>query len=144
MSHDVSAPPGFAFIHPEGHQQSSAAVLPEPEIRKASVEDYKFFYPGQPVPTFDGIVAEINGKPVAIGGFCHYAGYVVAFVDLREEARPYFMHLYRLAHSYMEKARVAGYRYVYAKRDPNQDTADRFVRRFGFVPKDDIIYEWKN
>ena len=32
------------------------------------------------------MVGELDGKVVAIGGFAHYAGRIIAFIDMKEEA----------------------------------------------------------
>lgn len=140
-SADVPAPHRYAFLNFAG---SAAAPLSPPVIRQATLDDYKAYFPGKPVPTFDAVIAELDGKPVAMGGFAHYGGRILAFIDLKDEAKPYVMHLYREVRGFMDKAKLASYRRVYVVRQQDIETADRFIRHFGFEPVDEerTVYEW--
>lgn len=119
---------------------------PETEVRQATRADLDEFYGGVSIrPSFNAIVGLLDGVPVAVAGFAYTQGVVIAFCDLKPEARRYRMIIHKTALAVMEKARRLGHRRIYARADPNEPGAPRWLKRLGFEqsPDDETIWIWR-
>lgn len=92
--------------------------------------------------TVKGIAGFVDDKLVAVAGFMFARGNVIAFCDLREEARPFKKTIHRTAIELMEEAKRRHKRII-AKRDPNEPTSANWLRRLGFVQGEGDIWEWR-
>lgn len=77
-------------------------------------------------------VGELNGKVIAVGGFAHLNGRLIAFYDMDEQARPYRVTLVRAARRIVDDMAKTG-RLLFARLDPDED-GERWVRSLGFDP----------
>lgn len=93
-------------------------------------------------PTVKGIAGFVDGKLVAVAGFWLSRGNVIAFCELRDEARPFRKTIHRTALELMEAAKQRHKRII-ALCDPNEPTAPNWLRRLGFVEGDGGIWEWR-
>lgn len=113
-------------------------------IRQANREDVIAYY-GRDVPfTLTAWVGEVEDEPVAIVGLAHVAGRVVAFFDIKEEARIYKKEIWAALKKHLTKIQESGkYRYIFAACDPDEPNAPRLLRYFGFEPTDDDTNIWR-
>lgn len=94
-------------------------------------------------PTVKGIAALLDGKLIAVAGFRMSGGLIVAFCDLRDEARPYKAAIHRTAVSLLNGAK-ARHRRILAVCDNNETTAAKWLTRLGFRPTDEPeVWEWR-
>lgn len=93
-------------------------------------------------PTVKGIAAFVDGKLVAVAGFMIARGNVVAFCELREEARPFKKTIHRTAIELMNEAKRRHKRII-AQRDPGEPTSANWLRRLGFAPYEGDVWEWR-
>jgi hypothetical protein len=112
------------------------------EVRQVTRADLDLFYEEVKYPTVSGYIAILDGKPVALGGLAYAGGYVVAFFDIRDEARPYKLHLMAKMKSVMDEAKQK-HRVIIALPDENEPTSRKLLRTMGFVPGEDYTAAWK-
>lgn len=93
-------------------------------------------------PTVKGIAAFVDGKLAAVAGFMIVGGRVVAFCDLKEEARPYRKSIHQTALKLMADAKQRHKRII-AYCDPKEPTAPNWLRRLGFREEDGGIWAWQ-
>lgn len=94
-------------------------------------------------PTIKGIAAFLEGKMIAIAGFRLSRGHVIAFCDLKDEARPYKHHIHRIALALLNEAKTR-HRRILAVCDTSEKTAPKWLARLGFKPShEDDIWEWR-
>jgi len=93
-------------------------------------------------PTVKGIAATLDGKLIAIAGFRLTGGHVIAFCDLRDEARPWKAAIHRTAIRLIRDAK-ARHRRIVALCDENEPTAPRWLSRLGFKPEEGIVWAWQ-
>lgn len=93
-------------------------------------------------PTVKGIAGLVDGKLVAVAGFLLSQGNVIAFCELKDEARPFKKTIHRTAIELMEAAKKQHKRII-AKRDPDEPTAANWLRRLGFVQGEGDVWEWR-
>lgn len=111
--------------------------MAEPNIRQASREDIERFRSDRELgPSVTAFVAELDGELIAMWGLGYSGGKVIAFCDLKPEARKFKKTMHRAALRLMGRARMAEHRFIYASADPNEPTAERWLTRLGFVPVD--------
>lgn len=110
----------------------------------ATAADVRAFYGGPAPFTLRAYVALLDGKPVALGGISYRDGLVLAFMEIKDEMRPYKFSIGKFAAKLPELfgQGVPGM----AIADPNEPTADRLLRWLGFKfiasCDDGEIYEW--
>lgn len=75
---------------------------------------------------------ELAGEIIAVGGVNHRRGFLEAFFDTSDTARPYKMELYRASRQFM--ARLPRRRLIYATHDPNEPGGPRWMKSLGFEP----------
>lgn len=94
-------------------------------------------------PTFRGIAAFLDGKMIAIAGFRIMRGNVIAFCDLKDEARPFKTAIHRTAIGLLGEAK-SRHRRILAVCDANETTAPKWLTRLGFCPTDEPeVWEWR-
>jgi len=84
----------------------------------------------------------VGGELVAIAGLALSRGRVVAFADLKPEAKQHRFALHRAAVRVMADARRQGHKVIFATPDLNEPTARRWLQRLGFSPVDDEGKIW--
>lgn len=94
------------------------------------------------LPTVKGIAGFVDGKLVAVAGFWITQGKVVAFCNLREEARPYRKTMHRVAVELIEAAKLRHKR-ILAVCDPAEPTAPRWLSRLGFQHEEGDTWSWQ-
>ena len=113
-----------------------------PEIRTATREDFEHFLDGPLRFSARGIVAFLDGKPVAIAGLAFRNGIVAAFCDIGPEMRQFRHLIHRRAIRLVSDA-VATHRVVHAQMDMCEPTAPKWLRRLGFRPIDEGARLWR-
>ena len=93
-------------------------------------------------PTVKGIAAFVGSKLVAVAGFRLDRGLVIAFCDLREEARPFKKTIHKTAIELMDSAKRRHKR-ILAVCDPDEPTASNWLRRLGFRQSEGDVWEWR-
>lgn len=109
----------------------------QPVIRPATRDDIDRFRGEYELgPSVKALVGDLNGELIALGGLAYCGGKVVAFLDLKPEARKFKKSMHQAALMVMEMAKAGGHRFVYANAEPGEPTAERWLTRLGFVPVD--------
>ena len=94
-------------------------------------------------PTVKGITAFLDGQMIAVAGFRISGGHVVAFCDLKDEARPFKAAIHRTAVRLLAEAGKR-HRRILAICDDNEATAPKWLSRLGFRPTDEPeVWEWR-
>lgn len=93
-------------------------------------------------PTVKGVAGFVDGELVAVAGFALTAGKVVAFCELKEEARPYKTAIHRTAVRLFKDA-MRYHRRILAYCDENEPTAPAWLRRLGFEAQEDGVWVWR-
>ena len=110
-----------------------------PEVRWATADDLDRYYAGHPMKgsrtTVTAMVGELNGEIIAVGGFSHVRGHLVAFYDMDEKARPYRITLVKAARRMVVDMAERG-RMMVAELDPHEPGARRWVESLGFRETD--------
>ena len=101
---------------------------PNPVFRPATREDIDNFYP-EATQTFKAIVAELDGKPLGIGGIYYSNGTPVAFSKTLPELEKYPFTIARGAKMVME---FIGDKDCVAFADESLPGAPEFLERLGF------------
>lgn len=108
--------------------------MPKPEVRWATPADLDRFYKAHPDYkrdlTVTAMVGEVDGEIVAVGGFAHVRGFLVAFYDMDEKARPYKVSLVKAAKRMIGS--VKAQRVVLAETSAVEPGAKRWVSSLGF------------
>lgn len=114
-------------------------------VRPATRADIAAFSDQPEKPTLKAWVGEIDGKPVALGGFARFNGRWIAFCSLKNKARPHKMTIARTAIRIMEEARRQGIRFVYAEAEDDEPGSEKWLTRLGFHPdpRTPDIYRWR-
>jgi GNAT superfamily N-acetyltransferase len=106
---------------------------------------------GVAAPTLRGWVGEIDGKPVALGGFALAMGRWIGFVDVTEEGRDLLKKNMYVRAAFvgtavkaLREARRMGVRYIYADADMRFPRADELLEKLGFHvdPRTESLYRW--
>lgn len=92
-------------------------------------------------PTVKGVAAFVDGKMVALAGFWLSKGNVIAFCELRDEARPFRKTIHKTALDLMDEAKRRHKRII-ALCDENEPTAPNWLRRLGFRQGEGDVWEW--
>lgn len=114
-------------------------------VRPATRADIEAFSDLPDKPTIRALVAEMDGRIIAIAGAARAQGRWYAFADLPEEVRPYKMTIMRNARRFVDELRRQGVRFLYAQPDPNEPKAIAWLTSLGFEPdprSGGILYRW--
>lgn len=117
------------------------------ELVQATQKHVEEFYKGRPIRSVRAVVGLLDGKVVGIGGVFLDRDSVVAFCEIKEEARPHKKAILKagfMVYNIMKK-----YSVVLAVADPNEKGARRLLTRFGFKfvevnAAGEEIYRWLN
>lgn len=114
-------------------------------IRPATREDIDELSSLEGKPTVRAWCAELDGKPVALGGIAHCKGRWLAFFGQREEAEAYPITVARNAIRFFDQMRESGITFIYAERDFDEPTSGRWLESLGFEldPKSNYFYRWR-
>lgn len=116
-------------------------------VRSASLDDVRAYKLDiDQLPTLKAMIAEVDGKPIALFGLSRINGRWLAFCDLKEEARAYKLTIVRWGKRMMDDARAVGIRFVYADVDRSEPTSDRWLESMGFEPDPrggPNLYRWR-
>jgi hypothetical protein len=112
------------------------------EVRQVTRADLDLFYEEVKYPTVSGLIAILDGEPVALGGLAYVKGYVVAFFDIRDKARPYKLHLMARIKSLIDGAKER-HKVIIAVPDENEPTSHKLLRSLGFQAPEDYDGAWK-
>jgi hypothetical protein len=82
-----------------------------------------------------------DGVPIGVGGLAFRRHFVEVFSDIRPEMRKHPVTLWRVARQVMRRAAELG-RPAIAVRNPDEPTADAFLRRLGFQ-REGEVYLWR-
>ncbi len=115
-------------------------IVPDPdhhiEITNANRDDLADFDEKFLRSTVKAIVARIDGEPVALAGLWYMSGLVIAFCELKPKARPYKKTIHKVAMRIIAYAK-SRHKFIFAQISDDEETAERWLRRFGFEPYGD-------
>lgn len=118
-------------------------TVARPVIRRATRADLDTYYGPEPDrPTISAIVGELDGKLIGCGGFAHVKGILVAFCDLKDEARKYRVQLVREARKLVREMAATG-KVIYATADTREPNVEHWLRCMGFEPVEGIKDRWR-
>lgn len=78
-------------------------------------------------------VHEWQGGVLMVGGIQHQGEHVVAFMDMKPEAKRFPRAIWECSLAVIAMARATGVP-VYAVQDTGIESSERYLRRLGFVP----------
>jgi hypothetical protein len=114
--------------------------MPIAAIRPATHDDLLAFYGKDRIgPSFKGIAGTLDGKVVAVAGLAYVGGRVFAFCSVKDDARPYRVHIHRTAKRILDEAKRR-HRFIYADCDPNELGAAKWLARLGFEHLDGNLW----
>lgn len=116
-----------------------------PVIRPATREDLDKFYNGKFRFQFTTIamVGLVRGRVVGVGGVAYVDGKLVAFAEFKPSARRYKVTIVKAAILAIEQAKAAGARFIWARADPREPGAVRWMTSLGFKPTNmPQMYRW--
>lgn len=90
-------------------------------------------------PTMKGIAGRLDGELIAVAGFVIVMGQVVAFCDLKPQARPWKAAIHRTAVSLIREA-SARHRRILAYCDGEEAGSSKWLRRLGFQPDEKDVW----
>ena len=113
-------------------------------IRPATREDIEAFSDLPNKPTMRAWVAELDGRIVGLGGIALSKGRWFAFVDLKDEARPFKVTIARSALRFLDEARRDGIRFIYAEVSRHEPRALPWLLSLGFEfdQRSQHFYRW--
>ena len=121
-------------------------------IRPAGRRDLEKFYGtrGAVLPTVVALVGIVDGEIVGVGGISRAQGRRIAFCDVTDAGRRYKMAIVRAGRRLMsDVAKNAALHKrganIFARLDPNQAGAERFLASLGFRPLPDHegVFRWQ-
>jgi hypothetical protein len=89
-----------------------------------------------------GVAGFVDDQLVAVAGLVFAGGHVVAFCDLKEEARPHKTLIHWAATKLMREAKKRHKRII-AQCDPQEPGAARWLQRLGFVHEEGDLWAWQ-
>lgn len=92
-------------------------------------------------PTVKGVAAFLDGKMIAVAGFKITHGHVIAFCDLKPEARPWKAAIHRTAVRALKEAKLR-HRRIVAFCEENEPTAAKWLTRLGFEQERGNVWAW--
>lgn len=103
------------------------------QIRQATVQDAREFYGQDPVYSFRGYAAELNGDIVGLGGVYFEDGKPVVFSEIRDAMRPHKKAIAKATRMLMRMLDDLG-RSAYAFACPTEPTSGYLLAKLGFKP----------
>lgn len=100
-------------------------------VHPATAEDYAAVYGKAPTVSFFGAAVRHDGRPVAVAGVYVSNGLPIVFSQIIEPVRK--RTILQIAYAIMRRAHQKKLP-LFAVRDPNLPTSDKFIQHFGFVP----------
>ena len=117
------------------------------QLRPSRPEDFAALadlVDGGPAYRVRSITALLDGEVVGIGGLIYRPnGEVWASMALREGARRYRTLVHRCGRAGMRLIKQSGARCVYAKAQPGNAAAERWLERFGFRRHAGDTFVWR-
>jgi len=110
-------------------------------LRWATPADIESFYGTRPTQTVRALAWEMDGVVIGMGGLSRDAGQIVAFLDLKPEARTNKRALVRALREGHKKLFVNNMP-VIAIADPNEPTARGLLEHFGFEHIENGVFVW--
>lgn len=107
----------------------SSSVL----IRQATARDARAFYGRDPIYSFRGYAAELNGDIVGLGGVYFEDGKPVVFSEIRDAMRPHKKAIAKATRMLMRMLDDLG-RSAYAFACPEEPTSGCLLAKLGFKP----------
>ena len=113
-------------------------------VRPVTKQDIDAFSPLEENPSIKAICWELDGRVVGIGGVARVGGRWLAFFSPTDELRPYKMTIARNAIRFFDRMRKEGIKFIYAERNPNEHSSERWLKSLGFEidPKSHYFYRW--
>ena len=111
----------------------------------ASAADVRAFYDGPSPHTVRAYVAFLDGVPVALGGIAYRSGVLYAFMELKDDIRPYKVSIVKFARCLVEifGAGVPGMTIA----EPSEPASKRLLEWLGFehvaLCGDGEVYQWR-
>jgi hypothetical protein len=117
------------------------------ELVPATQKHVEEFYGKMPIRSVRAVVGLLDGKVVGIAGVFLDRNHVVAFSEMKEEARRYKKTILRAG--YMVYDIMQKYNVVFAVANPQEKGARRLMARFGFRfveinSAGEEVYQWHN
>ncbi len=103
------------------------------EIRQATADDIKLFYPDGPPRTTYSWLALYKGKPACLAGLIMERGGCIAYSEMKDCDAPK-MTIWRTARALLDLIKSVGVP-MYAACDPENLRTNQFVERLGFEYK---------
>jgi hypothetical protein len=97
------------------------------------------FHGSEPPFRTKGVAVVDGDKPLAIGGIGYMGAYLYVYMDMVPDAAKYPKLLLRGGKQVIEMGKKVGLPMV-ATRNEELDTSERFLRRLGFEPHEDMWY----
>lgn len=110
-------------------------------VRQATREDFDKFNITRQL-TMKGIVGELDGEVIAIGGLMFHNGKVFCFLDLTKKALEFPVQLLREARTVIRNAELVGHQYLYAIPDNKVPNAARWLELLGFQEYSGGVMRW--
>ena len=101
-------------------------------MRIATAADIENFYGGPPLYSMRAVVAELDGKIIAIGGTYRIGLDIFAFSDMHDEMRGRKRDMVRMVK--LGLPLLAKYTRVAAFASPKEPTSRNFLQALGFEP----------
>lgn len=93
-------------------------------------------------PSVKGVAGYVEGKLVAVAGLFYMPGNVVAFCDLKDEARPHKLLIGLTARLILRDA-MKRHRRIIAMIDRSEPTAEAWLSRLGFKHEQGDLWIWR-
>lgn len=112
----------------------------------ATAADVRAFYGGPPPYSMRAYVALLGGAPVALGGIAYRSDTLYAFMELKDEIRPYKVTIGKFARRLVDifGAGLPGMTIA----QPDEPTSARLLEWLGFEHvgscDDGEVYRWRN
>lgn len=117
-------------------------------LRDARLSDFTDICGGPPDYRVRAFTAELDGKPIGLGGLALLPdGTWAAFVHVTEGARRFKIALHKAGLRTLQEARARGIRRLVALAEPGVEPAERWLMRLGFEPVnvgDKIAWVWSD
>jgi hypothetical protein len=114
-------------------------------VRRTTREDIEDYSPLETNPSIRAMTFELDDYIIGMGGIARIQGRWLAFFSITDELRPYKITIARAAIRFFAHLRKEGVKFIYADRDPNEPTSERWLESLGFEidPKSNYFYRWR-
>jgi hypothetical protein len=102
------------------------------EVRPATLDDVRYYFPDNLMPTFKAWAGVLNGKVVGIGGYAFKDGRWVAFCDMKAEAMKFKRKIVEAGKTAMRAADEQNIT-LFAWADTGIPGSSNWLRHLGFV-----------